>query len=205
MASDWPPSRELALVGDFITLRAYESADARDLDAALDDDLVWAHIPSRPEGPEGWDAFAAKGQANGRWMWVARLNVARRDLLAGAVVGCSSYYDVSLDDAHLTIGYTLFRREVWRDVVNAEAKLLMLRYAFEVRGLARVEFRVDNLNKQSQAAVLASGARLDGVLRRHQRRSDGTLRDSMVFSILADEWPAARDVLCERISRRAGY
>lgn len=204
MAPQWPPSRELALVGDFITLRAYESADALDLHDALDDDLVWAHIPSRPQDPGEWDAFAVKGRANGRWIWAARLNVDRRGLSAGTVVGCSSYYDVSLDDAHLTIGYTMFRREVWRDVMNAEAKLLMLRYAFEVRQLARVEFRVDNRNQQSQAAVLASGATLEGVLRQHLRRRDGSLRDTMVFSILADEWPAARAVLGARISRRAG-
>ena len=135
-------------------------------------------------------------------MWVARLTSARRALPGGSVVGCSSYYDVSLDDAHLTIGYTVFRREVWRDVANPETKLLMLQYAFDDRRMARVEFRVDDHNEQSKAAMLGIGATREGVLRDHLRRRDNTLRDTVVFSILSNEWPTVREILQERIRRR---
>lgn len=190
------------MVGEFITLSPYRPADAVELHAALTDERVWVHIPAQIPAVDEWDAFAAKGHADGRWMWVARLNTARVGLAAGTVVGATSYYAVSLADAHLSIGYTLFRPEVHGDVVNPEAKLLMLRYAFVERKFERVEFRVDSLNAPSRAAVRSLGAREEGVLRNHMRRRDGSLRDSVIFSILACEWPASEAIITARLDRR---
>ena len=198
----WPPEPTLELVGEFVTLSRYQSSDGSALSAALADERVWAHIPTHIPTADEWDAFAAKGSSGGRWMWVARLNVERAGLGAGTVVGTTSFYDVSLDDAHLSVGYTMFRPEVQGDVVNAEAKLLMLRYAFVDRELARVEFRVDANNATSRAAVLSLGATQEGILRSHMRRRDGSLRDSVIFSILAPEWPAAEARITARLARR---
>lgn len=200
--TQWPPDPSVELVGEFVTLSAYRPEDAPQLHAALRDERVWAHIPTAIPAEADWDGFAAKGAADGRWMWVVRLNVARNGLAAGTVVGTSSFYAISLPDAHVTIGYTLFRPEVHGDVVNPEAKLLMLRYAFAQRGFERVEFRVDALNTASRAAVLALGANQEGVLRKHMRRRDGSLRDTVVFSILAQQWPASEQIITNRIDRR---
>ena len=192
MALTWPPPADLELQSDAVTLRRYVSSDAPELADSLQDSRIWEHLPVELDGPRDWDAYAAKGAATGRWPFVVRLAKPHDELPVAAAVGCSSFYDVSIDNSHLSIGYTTYRPEVWGTNVNPATKLLLLGYAFDTLGAERVQFKTDNANLRSQAALRKIGATQEGVLRQHMLRRDGTYRDSVVFSILRSEWSAVR-------------
>lgn len=120
-------------------------------------------------------------------------------LATGQAIGWTTYLDIVAEDERLEIGYTWYGREYWRSAVNTESKLLLLTHAFEDLGMGRVQWKTDNLNQRSQQAVLRLGAQREGVLRRHRQRNDGTWRDSVYFSMLAEEWPAAKERLSARL------
>lgn len=124
-----------------------------------------------------------------------------RRLSDGALIGMTSLYDIDRDIPRASIGYT------WNAAsgtgTNPESKLLLLRHAFEAWGCAAVEFRTDWMNHQSRAAIERLGAKQDGVLRQQAQR-DGYVRDTVVFSIIATEWPAVRLGLEARVARHAG-
>ncbi len=129
-----------------------------------------------------------------------RLARAHRGLPSGAVVGMSSYLDVSEGDARLEIGATAYAPEVWGSGVNPETKLLLLGYAFETLGAGRVNLVTDARNARSQRAIARLGARYEGTMRRHKRRADGTVRDTVLFSVIAEEWPGVRAGLEARVA-----
>ncbi|WP_405487309.1 GNAT family N-acetyltransferase [Streptomyces sp. NBC_00096] len=120
-------------------------------------------------------------------------------LESGRAVGWTTYLDISPANERLEIGWTWYGRAYWRTAVNTEAKLLLLTHAFEDLGMGRVQLKTDHLNTRSQAAIARLGAQREGVLRRHRRRPDGTWRDSVYFSLLADEWPRAKALLAARL------
>lgn len=117
----------------------------------------------------------------------------------GQAIGWTTYMDINVADEWLEIGWTWYGRAYWRSAVNTESKLLLLTHAFEDLGMGRVQLKTDHLNYRSQAAIERLGARREGALRRHRRRPDGTWRDTVYFSILADEWPAAKARLTARL------
>jgi RimJ/RimL family protein N-acetyltransferase len=119
----------------------------------------------------------------------------------GRVVGMTTYLNVEPDVPRLEIGSTWTAASAQRTGVNAESKLLLLGHAFEVLGCLAVEFRTHWHNVQSRAAIARLGAKQDGVLRNHRRLPDGSLRDTVVFSILDTEWPAVRNGLLHRLAR----
>jgi N-acetyltransferase len=119
---------------------------------------------------------------------------------AGTVVGTSSLGDVDLANERVHLGWTLYGSRWWGTQVNPEAKLLLLSHAFDDCGFGRVKLQTDAVNHRSQAAITRLGAVREGVLRRHTRRADGTFRDTVVFSILREEWPAVRARLEERLA-----
>ncbi|MGW7289354.1 GNAT family N-acetyltransferase [Streptomyces sp. NPDC054847] len=170
------------------------------------------------------DLFAAGGQDEEVWRWQggpapqseAELGDTLRELLAaaeqgryvpfavihlgsGRAVGWTTFSDVDVRDERLEIGWTWYGRAYWRTAVNTETKLLLLGHAFEELGMSRVQLKTDHMNRRSQDAIARLGARREGVLRRHRRRPDGTWRDSVYFSMLADEWPAAKERLEGRL------
>ncbi len=173
--------------------------DADDLFAALDHDVVWEHVAGRPDSSDSYAARLGEQQALGRFPWVVRLLRPLAGLPAGRVVGTSSYLDVSVDDARLEIGSTAYTPAVWGSVVNPEVKLLLLGLAFDALGAGRVQLKTDVRNLRSQRAIARLGARHEGTLRRYQRRSDGTVRDTVLFSVLAEEWPGVRERLAQRV------
>jgi N-acetyltransferase len=128
--------------------------------------------------------------------YVARL-VAGPD--AGAVVGASTMTDFDLRLEHAHIGYTAWDPRVWAGPVNPEAKLLMLGEAFD-HGFGRVKLQADVRNDRSRAAILRLGATFEGIVRRDKIRADGSWRDTAVYSILIDEWPAVRAGLQARLA-----
>jgi N-acetyltransferase len=197
----WPPATDLRLHGRYVELsQADATRDADELFAALDHDTVWQHIAGRPTDAAGYATLLDDGYAAGRLPWIVRLTAPYADLPAGAVVGTSSYLDISASDARLEIGFTAYTPATWAGVVNPETKLLLLGYAFDVLGAGRVQLKTDVRNARSQQAIARLGAQYEGVLRRYQRRADDTVRDTVIFSILAEEWPDVRAGLNARLA-----
>ena len=115
------------------------------------------------------------------------------------VIGMTRYYGIDPAHKRLCIGYTWYVPEVWGGVENKECKLLLLRYAFEVLGFQRVQFDVAHQNIRSQKAVEKIGGTREAVLRKHGLHADGTVRDTVVFSIIDDEWPEKKARLLKLI------
>jgi RimJ/RimL family protein N-acetyltransferase len=123
------------------------------------------------------------------------------DTASGQIVGMTTYMNVDSINRRVEIGSTWYAQSVQRTALNTEAKLLLLRHAFEQLGCIAVEFRTHFMNQQSRRAIERLGAKLDGVLRSHSLASDGTLRDTCVYSITAAEWPAVQSHLRWQLQR----
>ena len=130
-----------------------------------------------------------------------RLAFAVLDDASGRVLGSSSYHDIVPALRRVEIGYTWYAQSVQRTHVNTTAKLLLMTHAFEQLGCAVVGWRTDNYNFASQRAIERLGARKDGVLRHHALRRDGTVRDTVMYSMTAGEWPEARAQLLYLLQR----
>jgi RimJ/RimL family protein N-acetyltransferase len=126
-----------------------------------------------------------------------------RELASGAIVGSTRYHDIVPAIDRVEIGYTFYAGSWQRSHVNTTCKLLLLEHAFDTLGCRVVGLRTDNFNFASQRAIEALGAKRDGVLRHHQARRDGTVRDTVAYSILAQEWPDVRRHLELRLARHA--
>src|SRR5688572_12156691 len=134
----------------------------------------------------GYIGDAVRGQSGGHMLpWAVR------DLKTNAIVGSTRYHDIFPAIDRVEIGYTWYAERCQRTNVNTTCKLLLLAHAFDTLGCAVVGLRTDNFNFRSQKAIESIGAKKDGVLRHHQARRDGTVRDSVMYSILKEEW---RDV-----------
>ena len=145
-------------------------------------------------------ALAARaGDGTGRTAYTIRLVGESALGAAGTVVGTSSLGDVDLVREHVHLGWTMVGTRWWGTPVNPEAKLLLLTHAFETCGFGRVKIQTDVINERSRGAIAKLGATFEGITRRDVRRADGTWRDSVVFSILATEWPAVRERLLTRL------
>lgn len=120
---------------------------------------------------------------------------------SGKAVGMTTYMNVDAPNRRLEIGSTWLRQSVQRTGLNTHCKLLMLTHAFEVMDCIAVEFRTHFFNRQSRAGIEAVGAKLDGILRSHQRTADGSLRDTCVYSIIASEWPTVKTHLRFQVGR----
>jgi RimJ/RimL family protein N-acetyltransferase len=158
-------------------------------DAAADGELwnLWFTAVPAADQVEGYIAKALDGQRDGHMLpWVVR------DLAANRIVGSTRYHDIVPAIDRVEIGYTFYGASWQRSHVNTACKRLLLAHAFETLGCAVVGLRTDNFNFRSQRAIEAIGAKKDGVIRHHQARRDGTPRDSVLYSILAAEWPDVR-------------
>jgi RimJ/RimL family protein N-acetyltransferase len=186
----WPVPDGTALARGAVELRPSSAADGPALFAALDDDEVWAHVRGRPATAEDMTASLNGAPSVGRFPWTVR-----RD---GMVVGTTSYLEVSAVDARLEIGFTLYARDVWGTEVNPACKFLLLDWAF-TQGFGRVQLKTDIRNSRSQLAIARLGARHEGVLGRYQRRQDGSVRDTVLFAVLAEDWPGVRAGLLARL------
>lgn len=119
----------------------------------------------------------------------------------GKAVGMTTYMNIDAGNRRLEIGSTWYRSSVQRTGLNTECKLLLLEHAFETLDCIAVEFRTHFFNKQSQRAIERLGAKLDGILRNHQRAANGTLRDTCVYSIIRSEWPTVKASLQWQLDR----
>ncbi|RYF04064.1 MAG: N-acetyltransferase [Oxalobacteraceae bacterium] len=133
-----------------------------------------------------------------------RLAFAVVDAATDTVIGSTSYHDILPAVDRVEIGYTWYARSRQRSHVNTSCKLLLLAHAFDTLGCAVVGLRTDNVNYASQAAIERLGAKKDGVIRHHGLRRDGTVRDTVMYSILRGEWPEVRNHLHYLLERHAG-
>ncbi len=189
----WPIPAGTTLEGRHVSLSLAGADDAEGLFEALDHDAVWSHVRGRPSDSSELAASLAGANDVGRWPWIVRRG--------GRIVGTTSYLEVSPVDARLEIGFTLYAPDVWGTVVNPECKLLLMSWAFDEAGMGRVQLKTDIRNTRSQAAIARLGARYEGVLRRYQRRQDDSVRDTVVFSVIAEDWPDVKAALGQRIDR----
>jgi N-acetyltransferase len=189
------------LTGDLVTLEPLNPDHHDELVTAASDGRLWELWYTSVPSPATMRAdIAAKlaEQAEGTRL---PFTVRRND--TGVAVGMTTYLNVEADVPRLEIGSTWTAVSAQRTGVNAESKLLLLAHAFEVLGCLAVEFRTHWHNRQSRAAIERLGAKQDGVLRQHRRTADGSLRDTVVFSIIDSEWPAVRNGLRARLGRSA--
>ncbi|MBL9188130.1 MAG: GNAT family N-acetyltransferase [Opitutaceae bacterium] len=158
----------------------------------------WMTFPSaEPRAmARAWCAKLGAMQARGEAVAFAIVDTARGEAVGGTVL-----FDHAEEHKRVEIGYTWLARTAWRTAINTEAKFLLLRHAFETLGLNRVQLKTDARNARSQAAIARLGAVREGVWRSHMILPDGWVRDSVVFSILAAEWPAVKSKL-ERLMDR---
>lgn len=168
------------------------------VEAVRDGELwrLWYTSAPTPEGMAAWiDAALAMQARDGALPFVV---TARDD---GRVLGTTRCFHVDAVNRRFEVGHTWMRASSQRSGANLEAKQTLLRHAFETLDCIAVEFRTHFLNRQSRAAIEGLGAKLDGILRAHQRMADGALRDTCVYSITAPEWPAVRHHLRWRLDR----
>ena len=168
--------------------------------AAADGELWKLWFTSVPEAgaTQNYIRDALKGQSDGHMLpWAVR------DLSDNVIVGTTRYHDIVAAIDRVEIGWTWYASRCQRSHVNTTCKLMLLEHAFESLGCAVVGLRTDNFNFRSQRAIEALGAKKDGVIRHHQARRDGTVRDSVIYSILKTEWPDVKRHLELRLSRNS--
>ena len=189
----------VTLEGHGVRLEPLTPGHEAGLVAAASDGRLWelwyTAVPE-PEKVARYIADALAGQAAGHMLpWAVR------ELSSGDVVGSTRYHDIVAPIDRAEIGYTWYAARWQRSHINSACKLLLLTHAFETLGCRVVGLRTDNFNFRSQRAIEALGAKRDGVLRHHHARRDGTVRDSVMYSILATEWPDVKRHLALRLAR----
>ncbi len=182
-----------------LRLEPLAAGHAPALEAAARDGELWrlrvTSVPA-PGETEAYVAAALKGQAEGHMLPFAVVDTA-----SGRVIGSTRYHDIVPAVERLEIGYTWYARSWQRTHVNTTAKLLLMQHAFETLGAKLVGWRTDNYNFASQRAIERLGAKRDGVLRHHALRRDGTVRDTVMYSLAAGEWPEVKAHLQYQLAR----
>ncbi len=129
-----------------------------------------------------------------------RIAFAVIDKSTNLLIGTTSYYNINPEIQRVEIGYTFYGQSYWRTHVNTSCKLLLLTHIFETLGWKTVGWQTDNLNTRSQKAIERLGAKKDGIIRGHKLRKDGTIRDTVVYSMISNEWPKAKMALVNKLA-----
>lgn len=192
----WPPPVELA--GRHTRLTPLQPEHASALSEAVKDGELWKLWVTSVASPEDMAADVER-----RLALPSSTPYTVIEIASGEPVGLTAYLNTDPINRRLEIGSTWYRRRVQRTAINTECKRILLAHAFEDLDCLAVEFRTHFFNGESRRAIERLGARLDGVLRRHMRMRDGSLRDTCVYSIIASEWPAVRANLDARLANAA--
>jgi len=185
------------LAGRWVRLEPLAEDHREPLRAASDDDRVWQFMLFDGRGPLFDKPFddALTQRAEGK-----RLPYAVRLLATGELIGATSYIEPNDQHKRVEIGWTWYRPDLWAGPVNPECKLLLMAHAFDTLGLNRVQFVTDSLNTRSQAAIAKLGATREGVLRAHGITRGGRIRDTVVFGVIAPDWPQVKERLQNRLA-----
>ena len=191
MATNSLEIKPVTLTGRVVRLEPLSEAHVPDLAVVGQDDSLWAYIPYPPVRSEAdmraWVRDMLQRQSRG-----ADLPFAVIDLAAGRAIGASRYLDIQPAHRAVEIGGSWYGRAYQRTAVNTETKYLLLRHAFDTLGCIRVQLKADQRNRRSQRAIERLGAVREGVLRHNLIMPDGHQRNSVYYSILAEEWPAVK-------------
>jgi len=187
------------LEGHGVRLEPLLSAHKEGLRAAVSDGQLWELWYTRVPEPRDVGAYIAaalEGQRAGHMVpWVVR------ELSSGRIIGSTRYHDIMAAIDRVEIGYTWYAKSWQRTHVNTACKLLLFGHAFETLGCKVDGLRTDNFNFASQRAIERLGAKKDGVIRHHAQRRDGSVRDTVIYSVLASEWPDVKKNLLLRLAR----
>jgi RimJ/RimL family protein N-acetyltransferase len=181
-----------------VRLEPLAPTHADGLRAAAEDGQIWTLRVTWVPGPQQVDEYIAAALATPN-----RLAFAVIDDASGVVMGTTSYHDIAPDIERVEIGHTWYAKSRQRSGVNTSCKLMLLAHAFNTLGCAVVGLRTDNLNHASQAAIERLGAHKDGVIRHHAARRDGSVRDTVIYSILHSEWLGIESALHDRLQLHA--
>ncbi len=190
---------QLHLKGKTTELVPLQAIHAKPLVAAATDGKLWELPFTSVPSAETIDTYLKKAQATVASREAHPFAVVHK--ASGNIIGSTRYYNIEPGNRRLSIGYTWYAKSYQRSSVNTECKLLLLEYAFEQLEVIAVEFMTHYHNFASRAAIARLGARQDGVLRNHRIERDGTYRDSVVFSMLPHEWPAAKAALQHKLAQ----
>ncbi len=201
----------VTLEGQHVRLEPLSLEHEGPLIAAASDGELWKStvtiVPSSPAKMIDYIQAALNGQAQGRELPFVIIRKSGPGVppvkTSGEIVGTTRFYEIRPHDRAVAIGYTWLAKSAQRTVVNTESKLLMFAHAFENWRCNRVELITDVLNQQSRAAILRLGAKQEGVLRKHLILPSGRVRDSVIFSIIADEWPEVKARLMAKLAENA--
>lgn len=184
---------EGSLSGEYIILEPLTLDHLAALSIAVADGELWnlwyTNIPA-PDDMKAYIQAAIDAEQRGEGLAFA---VRHRE--SGTIVGCTRLCHWDQPNRHIEIGYTWYSKSVQRTAVNTESKLLLLNYAFETLDVIAVEFRTHFNNEASRQAIMRLGAKQDGILRNHRILKDGTVRDTVVYSIIDSEWPEVKETL----------
>ncbi|MGP9800773.1 GNAT family N-acetyltransferase [Rheinheimera sp. NSM] len=190
--------KQQELVGRFVTLEPLADSHIKPLQKAVADGepgkLWFAHVPAVNQMAD-YVAEAIAAAAHGD------VPYAVRSTATGEIVGTTRYYNVDAPNRRALIGYTWYADCAKRTPVNTECKLLLLAHLFEQLNAIAAEFRTHYFNRASRAAIERLGAKQDGILRNHQIMENGSYRDTVVYSIIASEWPAVKANLLSKLSQ----
>ena len=189
---------KIVLEGTHVRLEPLSTAQhATGLAAAVSDGELWKNPVTFVPSPDQLEVFCEAAETAFRQQ--RELAFATIDKISGAIAGCTRFRCIERAHRRLEIGSTFLGRSRQRTHINTGAKYLMLEHAFERWGCNRVELLTDVLNTQSRTAIARIGAMQEGVLRGHMVRRDGSIRDSVIFSITAAEWPAVKTALANKL------
>jgi N-acetyltransferase len=177
-------------VGKRVTLRPLQAEDAEALYEAGRDPDIWTYMTSKIQTRADMDKFVMTALKN--YESATEIPFVVIDNESGALLGSTRYLDISMANRGLEIGFTWLSPQVWRTRVNTECKYLLMKHAFETLSFIRVQWKTDSRNIRSQQAIERLGAVREGVLRKHRILSDGYVRDSVYYSVIAEEWPAVK-------------
>ena len=191
----------VTLERDGIRLEPLSPDHASGLAEAVRDGALWklwyTAVPE-PDGASAYIQSALEGQGRGQMLpWAVR------ELQSGEVIGSTRYHDIVPELERVEIGYTFYAASRQRSKVNTLCKLMLLAHAFETLRCGVVGLRTDNFNFRSQRAIEALGAKKDGIIRNYRRRKDGSIGDTVIYSILASEWADVKRHLETRLERHA--
>ncbi|TAL90987.1 MAG: N-acetyltransferase [Rhodanobacter sp.] len=195
------PLTPARLQDDYVVLEPLCLDHVPALEAAAADGELWNLVVTSVPAPgrtRDYVERALQGQADG-----LMLPFAVRKAGSGEIVGSTRYYEIDPDLPRLAIGYTWYAKRRQKSHINTACKLLLLEHAFDTLGCVAVAFHTDERNEDSQRAIERLGAQREGILRAHKRRADGSLRNTVCFSILAEEWPHVANWLGMRLDRLA--
>jgi RimJ/RimL family protein N-acetyltransferase len=187
----------VTLAGAHVVLEPAADRHVPDLLVAGQDDLVWTWLPWPRPRTEADVAALLEAERRVAYPY------AQVEASSGRAVGITTYRDIDERHRTLEVGGTWLGRPWWRTAINTEAKLLLLGHAFETLHANRVAIKTDIRNERSQAAIARLGAKREGVLRHQYIRRDGTLRDTVIYSIIPEEWPEVRAHLRVRLKAHA--